>query len=138
MQITTSTETGTVPVTVMHVQGSIDSITYEDFTARANELIENGVRNILMDFSQTPFISSAGLRALHGILRKLQTLQSGSKTSEADINKKVGTGGYKSPHLKLLNLSQENQIAFELSGFNMFIETYTDREKAIASFQALT
>src|SRR5260221_8483583 len=122
----------------MHVQGSIDSITYENFTTRANELIENAVRNILMDFSQTPFISSAGLRDLHGILRKLQTLQPGSKTSEADINKKVGTGGYKSPHLKLLNLSQENQIAFELSGFNMFIETYTDREKAIASFQALT
>jgi anti-anti-sigma factor len=138
VQITTSTEAGTIPVTVMHVQGSVDSTTYEDFTTRANELIENGVRNILMDFSQTPFISSAGLRALHGILRKLQTLQSGPKPIEADINKRVGIGGYKSPHLKLLNLSRENQIAFELSGFNMFIEIYTDREKAIASFEALT
>ena len=138
MQITTSTEAGTVPVTVMHVQGSIDSTTYEDFTTRANALIENGVRNILMDFSQTPFISSAGLRALHGLLRKLQNLQSSPKTSEADINKKVGIGGYKSPHLKLLNLSRENEIAFELSGFNMFIEIYTDRDKALASFQTLT
>jgi hypothetical protein len=78
------------------------------------------------------------LRALHGILRKLQTLQSGPKTSEADINRKVGIGGYKSPHLKLLSLSRENQIAFELSGFNLFIETYTDRDKALASFQAST
>jgi len=136
VQITTSTEAGTVPITVMHIQGSIDSTTYEDFTAQANELIENGARNILMDFSQTPFISSAGLRALHGILRKLQTLQTNPKTSEADINKKVSVGGYKSPHIKLLNLSQESQTAFELSGFNMFIETYTDREKALASFQA--
>ena len=43
-------------------------------------------------------------------------------------------GTYKSPHIKLLNLSQETYTAFTLSGFDMFIETYTDKATAIASF----
>jgi hypothetical protein len=44
------------------------------------------------------------------------------------------TGTYKSPHLKLLNLSPETKTAFETSGFDMYIETFTDKNTAIASF----
>lgn len=131
MQIKTSTATGVVPVTIMHIEGNIDSATYEAFAARADNLIENGTRNILMDLSETPFISSAGLRSLHGLVKKLDALH-------LDPNKKNNPGTQKSSHIKLFNLSEEIQTAFELSGFNMFIETYTDQEKAIASFQAQT
>jgi anti-anti-sigma regulatory factor len=50
------------------------------------------------------------------------------------VKEGISSGTYKSPHLKLLNLSKETKTTFEMSGFDMFIETYDDRKKAIASF----
>jgi len=134
MEIKTSTENGRVPVTVIHVDGNIDSATYETFTAKANELIKGGARFILVDLSHVPFVSSAGLRALHGIFNQLRTLHPDTSLSEEAIKKGIAAGTYKSPHLKLLNLSKEAHTAFTMSGFDMFIEAYTDKAKAIASF----
>jgi hypothetical protein len=36
--------------------------------------------------------------------------------------------------LKLFGLSNDAKTAFELAGFDMFIETFKDRKTAIASF----
>jgi len=134
VEIITSIESGSVPITVMQITGNIDSTTHDVFTLKANELIHDGARYILVDLSQSPFISSAGLRAIHGLVKKLRTLNPDTNLSEAEYKKKIGTGTYKSPHIKLLNLSQETYTAFTLSGFDMFIETYTDKATAIASF----
>lgn len=134
MEIKVSTEHARVPVTVMHVDGNIDSSTHEIFKARADELIHSGARYILVDLSHVPFVSSAGLRALHSIFNALRSLQPDSNLSDEQVRRGISNGTYKSPHLKLLNLSKETQTAFELSGFDMFIETYTDRKTAIASF----
>jgi anti-anti-sigma factor len=134
MEIKVSTENGRVPVTVMHIDGNIDSSTYEVFSAKADELIKSGTRYILIDLSHSPFVSSAGLRALHGIFNQLRALHPDTNLSEEEIKKGISAGTYKSPHLKLLNLSKEAHTSFTLSGFDMFIEAYTDREKALASF----
>ena len=134
MEIKTSIENSRVPVTVMHIIGNIDSTSHETFTTKALELIQDGARHILVDLSQAPFISSAGLRALHGIFKKLRALYPDTDLSETEFKKRVGRGAYKSPYLKLLNLSKDTQTAFELSGFDMFIETFTDMTEAVASF----
>jgi anti-anti-sigma factor len=134
MEIKVSTEYGRVPVTIMHIDGNIDSSTYEIFRARADELIQSGARFILVDLSHTPFVSSAGLRALHSIFNTLRSLQPDSNLDDQQIKKGISDGTYKSPHLKILNLSKETKTAFQVSGFDMFIETYTDRQTAIASF----
>ena len=134
MEIKTSIETSRVPVTVMHIIGNIDSTSHEVFTIKSLELIEDGARYILVDLSQALFISSAGLRAMHGIFKKLRSLYPDTDLSEIEFKKRVGKGAYKSPYLKLLNLSKDTQTAFELSGFDMFIETHTDMTEAIASF----
>lgn len=134
MEIITSIENGRVPVTVMQIIGNIDSTTYDAFTLKANELIHDGAHHLLVDLSQSPLISSAGLRTIHGLVKKLRTLNPDTDLSEAEYKKKIGTGAYKSPHIKLLNLSQETYTAFTLSGFDMFIETYTDQAIALASF----
>jgi len=136
VEIKASVENGKVPVTVMHVTGNIDSATHEAFAAKADELIQNGARHILVDLSQTASISSAGLRALHIIIKRLRALYPDIDLSEAEYKKRISTGAYKSPHIKLLNLSEEAKIAFTLSGFDMFIETYTNLSTAIASFQS--
>jgi anti-anti-sigma factor len=134
MEIKVSTENGRVPVTVMHIDGNIDSATYEVFKAKTDELIKNGTRHILVDLSHAPFVSSAGLRALHGVFNQLRSLNPDANLSDDDMKKGISAGTYKSPHLKLLNLSKETKTAFELSGFDMYIETFTDRKTAIASF----
>jgi anti-anti-sigma factor len=134
MEIKVSTEQARVPVTVMHVDGNIDSSTYERFKARADELIQDGARHILVDLSHASFVSSAGLRALHSIFNTLRSLQSDSSVTDEQVKKGIAEGTYKSPHLKLLNPSKETQTAFKLSGFDMFIETYSDRQTAIDSF----
>lgn len=134
MEIKVSTEQARVPVTVMHVDGNIDSATYEVFKMKAEELIQGGARHILVDLSHSAFVSSAGLRALHGIFNSLRAQQPGENLSDDEVKKGISDGTYKSPHLKLLNLSKETRTAFELSGFDMFIETFADRQTAIASF----
>jgi anti-anti-sigma factor len=134
MQIKVSTENGRVPVTILHVDGNIDSSTYEEFKVKADGAIKNGARHILVDLSHVPFVSSAGLRALHGIFNELRSLHPDANLSDDDLKKGISAGTYKSPHLKLLNLSKETRMAFELSGFDMYIETFTDLKTAIASF----
>lgn len=134
MEIKVFTENGRVPVTVMHVDGNIDSSTHEAFQARADEAIKGGARHILVDLAHTKFVSSAGLRTLNNIFNQLRAIDPESNLSEAEIQKGISAGTYKSPQLKILHLSPEARTAFEMAGFDMFIETHTDLKKAVASF----
>ena len=134
MEIKVSTENGRVPVTVMHVDGNIDSSTYEQFQAAAKKLIDEGARYLLVDLSHAPFVSSAGLRALHAIFNELRSRSPETGLSDEQVRKGISAGTFKSPHLKLLNLSPETRTAFETSGFDMYIDAFTDRNTALASF----
>ncbi|HMS00641.1 MAG TPA: STAS domain-containing protein [Anaerolineales bacterium] len=134
MEVKTFTENGRVPVMVMHVDGNIDSLTSEVFQAAANETIAKGARHILVDLSHVKFVSSAGLRALHDVFNQLRDLDPDTSMSDDDVRKGISAGTYKSPHLKLLNLSAEARVGFETAGFDMFIQTYTDMKTAVASF----
>ena len=136
MDIRVSVANGSVPITVLQVIGSIDASSYIKFQQTAEEAIANGAHHILIDLSEAPFVSSAGLRALHTIFNKLRESDPNDTRSDEDVRKGINAGTYKSPHLKLLNLSKETQATFELSGFDMFLETFTNREAALASFKA--
>jgi anti-anti-sigma factor len=132
MEITVSTENGRVPVAVLHVDGSIDSSTYEAFQSKAEELIKAGTRHMLVDLSHAPYISSAGLRALNNIFNRLRAFS--PDVSDEEMRKGINAGTYKSPHLKLLNPSKASIVALDTSGFSMFIEKLSDLKTAVASF----
>ena len=132
MNLKVSTEQGRVPVTVIHVEGKIDSSTYEAFLAGAEKSINDGARNVLIDLSQVAFVSSAGLRALNILFNRLRDLS--PDVSDQEMHKGISAGTYKSPHLKLLNPSKETLASLESSGFSMFIETFNDLKAAVASF----
>lgn len=134
MEIKVSTENARVPVTVLHVDGNIDASTYQQFQAKTEELIQGGAHYLLVDLSHAPYVSSAGFRVLHQLFNQLRTLHPASNLSEEEVRKGISAGTYKSPHLKLLNLSKETKTTFEMSGFDMFIETFEDKKTAIASF----
>ena len=133
MEIKVSTMTGRVPVTVAHVEGNVDISTADIFQANIMSLIEGGARHILLDMEHVPFMSSAGLRALHQIFIKLREVNEDNVTDE-EMKKGISDGTYKSPHLKLLNLSENTKVAFDTAGFDMFIETFSDLQTAINSF----
>ncbi|HEY2980005.1 MAG TPA: STAS domain-containing protein [Anaerolineales bacterium] len=134
MEIQVSTESGRVPITVMHVDGNLDSATYDLFQANADELIRGGARYILVNLAHAPFVSSAGLRALNHVYKELSAIHPDSNLSEEELKKGIRAGTYKSPHLKLANLSKETKMVFKTSGFDMYIEIYDDLRTAIASF----
>jgi len=134
MDIKVFVEKGSVPVTVLHVDGNIDSSTYAAFQAKANEIIQDGTRYILVDLAHAPYVSSAGMRALQSIYDQLRALYPNLDMSKEDVKKGISAGTYKSPHLKLLNPSKETLKTFEMSGFDMYIEIFTDKTEAIASF----
>jgi anti-anti-sigma regulatory factor len=77
-------------------------------------------------------MSSAGLRALYAMFIELRAVN--ADLSEADMHTAIGAGTYKSQHLKVLNMSRNTKVAFDTAGFDMFIETFTDLETAVASF----
>ena len=134
MEIKTATESGRVPITVIQVNGNIDSSSYEAFQSSVNETIKNGARFILIDLTQAEYISSAGFRAFNNIFNKLRALHPDTNLSEDEVKRGISAGTYKSPHLKLLGLSDNTKTSFKLAGFDMFIETFTDKKTAIASF----
>lgn len=132
MELKVTTETGKVPVTVIHVDGNLDAGSYKVFQNKADELIKSGVRHILVDLSHAPYVSSAGLRVIHEIFTQLRILN--NEIGDDEMHKGISEGTYKSAHLKLLNLSPATETSFETAGFDMYIETFTDLQTAVNSF----
>lgn len=132
MEIKVVTENARVPVTVMNIHGDIDSITYQAFQAKADELISDGARYILVNMAEAPYISSAGLRSLHNIFNKLRSLH--KDVNDDELRKKMSAGNYKSPYIKITNLSSHIKEVFELSGFETYMEVHDDIGQAVASF----
>jgi len=132
MELKIATEQARVPVTVVHVDGNIDSASYEAFLSGVEETINAGARYILVDLSHVPFVSSAGLRALNILFNRLRALT--PDISDEEMRKGINNGTYKSPHLKLLNPTRETDTTLDSSGFSMFIEVFADLKQALASF----
>ncbi len=132
MQLKVSTENGRVPVTVVRAEGNIDSASYEAFLAGVEDAINSGARYVLIDLTDVPFVSSAGLRALNILLNRLRALS--PDVPDEEMRKGINAGTYQSPHLKLLNPSTVTKTTLDSSGFSMFIPVFHDMGTALASF----
>ena len=51
-------------IDIVAISGSIDALTSAEFIKVLNEHIHNGHPNVIVDFGQVEFMSSAGLRAI--------------------------------------------------------------------------
>jgi hypothetical protein len=130
MEIVVSQEQGRVPVTVFRLTGDLTSD--EPLQSQAQEAFKAGTRNLILDLTQVPYISSRGLRLLHNLYMLLRT----DAPAESDAATRAGvlSGTFKSPHLKLLNPSKDALKVLSLAGYDMFLEIYHNLEEAIASF----
>jgi anti-anti-sigma factor len=132
MEITTSTVQGRAPVTVLHLKGDLDASTIDVFTAVANQAVEGGAHDILVDMAGTPFMSSAGIRALHNLYTLLHP--SGTQADQDAIYQAINAGTYSAPHLKLLKPTKKVEDVIRLAGLDMYLTIYTSPEEAVASF----
>ena len=124
MEITTSKMQGRVPVTVFHVQGVVDSSSYQKFTATMREAIDGGAEYLLLDLAGVFFISSAGIRSLNEISLFLRGKYPQESQGKPPVSK----------HIKLLSPRERVLDVLKVSGVNVFFEIHSNLEQAVASF----
>ncbi len=136
MDIAVKQMQGSVPVTILQTHGDLDASNYQDLIAKGQEVYEAGARDILLDMSDTPFMGSSGLAALHSLALlvrgdELPDLESGWNVFH-EIDRDRDSGLQK--HIKLLNPQPQVDRTLEMTGLKQFFEVHTDLETAIASF----
>ena len=100
-------------VTIVRVDGNLDTNTAPDAQAHFDGLADGGHTRIAVDFGTLNYISSAGLRILLATAKKLK-----------------GMGG----QLRMFGLNDTVQEVFEISGFSTIFNLHGDEATAIAAF----
>ncbi len=132
LEFSSKTINAQVPVTVISLTGSIDSSNFKTFQEYVDGQVEQGARFILLNFEKVSHISSAGLRVVHNLFNNLRNLH--NDIDDDELRKKMSTGEYKSPYVKLTNLAQNVADVFNLGGFDIYIQIFSDEESALKSF----
>ena len=122
MNIRVAQEQGRVPITVFHIQGQMNLGTAEQLEQAARAALDGGTRYLLVDLSEVSSLTSAGLRALHGLYRMLGAFSADGREAR------------KSANLKLLNPLPDIRRVLQVAGFDSFIDIHDDFRTAVASF----
>lgn len=136
MNVTQSQVQGRVPVTILQTHGDLDAASFEVLIVAAKQAYAQGARHMVLDLSDTAYMSSSGLVALQSIVallrgEQLPDLEAGwAAFRSLDRYRDAGV----QTDLKLLNLQPRVRQVLETVGFLKFLEVYTDVETAAASF----
>ena len=136
MDITVKQVQSRVLVAILQTHGDLDAASFQTLITKGKEVYEAGARDILLDMSDTAFMGSSGLAALHSLAllvrgEDLPDLESGWNVFHG-IDRDRSSGLQE--HLKLLNPQPPIQRVLEMSGLTQFFEIHTDLEAALASF----
>lgn len=85
---------------IIQVDGRLDSKTSPEFEEKISETIENGTRNMILDFESLSYISSAGLRIILKTAKELKRMEG---------------------KVVLCALQDYVREVFEISGFDSFL-----------------
>lgn len=96
--------------TVAAITGRIDSTTAKELESKLIPMISSGTRKLVVDFAKVDFISSAGLRVLLLVAKKL-------KQAEGKI--------------ALCCLKDTIKEVFDISGFSSIIPIFPGRDEAL-------
>ena len=100
-------------VTVVEMEGNLDTNTSVEAQDYINALIDGGSTKLVTDFSRVDFVSSAGLRVLLATAKRLG-----------------GVGG----SLRICGLNEEVNEVFEISGFSTILDVFPTRDEALQGF----
>ncbi len=121
------------PVVIMRITGDIDSATYQYFQSRVEEELAKGGRYFLLNLQNVNRITSAGLRVIHNLFNHLRSAN--EDVNDDELRRLMSAGSYKSPHLKLTNLTPHVMDVFRLGGFEIYLELFEDENAALESFR---
>jgi anti-anti-sigma factor len=99
---------------VVAVTGQVNSVTAIQLGEKLQQAAKQGKFNIVLDFANVTYISSAGLREVINGLERAKT-----------------GGG----HLCLANPSDPVMEVLDMTGLNRMLDIYPTREKAVQSFE---
>ena len=138
MNITVEQHAARVPVTILRLQGDLDGSNYLNLIAATKEAYQSGTKRLVLDLGGVPYMSSAGLVALHSAVQLLRGEQppdpeAGWSTLKSVAVDKSASGAVQQL-VKLLNLQPRVARTLDMSGMNVFFEIYTDEASALASF----
>jgi anti-sigma B factor antagonist len=139
MALTTSVETveRSVPVTVITLEGELDSSNFEAFVDEVQGLYDAGSRHLLLDLSGLTFLASSGLVALHSIVRIMH--------GETPDDLESGWGALHSVGLDVSSGSTQTDVqlaapqpaverVLQRTGLDRLFRTHPDRATALAAF----
>lgn len=119
-------------IAVLRVAEEINMASFQKIDAAARAEISGGARNLVIDLTNVPYMTSAGIRLLNGLFKLLRA-DTPAESDEA-ISKGVRAGTFKSPHLKLVNPNASVHEVLKTSGMDMLLAIYPTVEEAVASF----
>lgn len=128
MEITVSLEQASEPVAIMRLRGSIDASNFVQIVDRARELYQNPSRNLVLDLSAVPSISSTGLAAIHQVALLYSGIPNALKHPDLTHNSMARK------RVKLLNPQPDVDRALESAGLKLFFKVFRDLESALKSF----
>lgn len=128
MEITVSLRQASEPVAVMRLQGSIDASNFVQIVDKAQEIYQNPARNLILDLSEVPSISSTGLAAIH----KIALLYSGVPNQMKHPDLTHNSNARK--RVKLLNPQPDVEKTLETAGLKLFFKVFRDLDSALQSF----
>ncbi|UCC86551.1 MAG: STAS domain-containing protein [Anaerolineales bacterium] len=100
---------------VISLDGTLNARSAEQVKDAFREVAGKGIRQVILDLGNVPFIDSSGLAAM----------VSGLKT----LNEKDGS-------LKLASLQSQADLLFKLTMFDKVFELFSDVDSAIQSFES--
>ena len=134
MEITVSFHQVNEPIAVMNIKGNVDASNYIEIVNKAQEIYNNPVRNLILDLSKVPFISSAGLVAIH----KIALIYSGGKQEVEQEGKETRPDFTHNANarrrVKLLNPQPDVDKTLETTGLKLFFKVFDNLDTALKSF----
>jgi anti-anti-sigma regulatory factor len=136
MLITASKEQGKVPVTVLKLHGDLDSSSYVEVIQKAQEEYDAGARHLVLDLTRVPYMSSAGLMALHSVallysghaLGKNASGRPSYRALEPELDEAVRE------RVKLVGPQPRVVQVLDTVGLKRFFEVYDEVQAAVDSF----
>jgi anti-sigma B factor antagonist len=99
-------------VTIVVLPARIDAVGVKDVETRLNEALDGGARKLVTDFTDTDYVSSAGLRVFLATLKFMEKNQG---------------------RIVLCALAPFVAEVFEVSGFSTLFEIVVTRDEAVAA-----
>lgn len=133
MQITISNHEN---VAVMQITGNVDAASYTDVIDRAQQVYDDGARNLLIDMGKVEYVSSAGLMALHTVVRIFMghsiNTKNGGRPIFRSVNPQQDSAGR--DRVKLLAPQPAVAQVLDVTGLKQFLQVFTNFDEAVRSF----